>query len=85
VILDEASSRLDPLTETLIGRAVDLLIHGRTAIIIAHHLETIQKTDQILILDNGSVDEYGERKSLMNDPFSKFSRLLQIGLEEVLV
>jgi ATP-binding cassette subfamily B protein/ATP-binding cassette subfamily C protein len=47
VILDEASSRLDPNTETLIERAVDRLLEGRTGIIIAHRLATVQRADQI--------------------------------------
>ncbi len=85
VVLDEASSRLDPATETLIEHAVERLVQGRTAIIIAHHLKTVQKTDQILILEDGFMKEYGERISLMNDPSSRFSKLLQMGLEEVLV
>ncbi|HET6316431.1 MAG TPA: ABC transporter ATP-binding protein, partial [Chloroflexota bacterium] len=51
VILDEASSRLDPATERLIERAVDKLLRGRTGIIIAHRLATVQRADEILILD----------------------------------
>ena len=85
VVLDEASSRLDPATETLIENAVDRLIHGRTAIIIAHHLETLQKTDEIMILEDGSILEYGDRICLMNDPNSKISTLLKMGLDEVLI
>lgn len=85
VILDEASSRLDPATEQLIERAVDKLLCNRTGIIIAHHLATIQRTDDILILENGRVLEYGERVLLAQNPNSRFYRLLQTGLEEVLV
>jgi ABC-type multidrug transport system fused ATPase/permease subunit len=85
VILDEASSRLDPATEQLIERAVDRLLEGRTAIIIAHRLGTIHRTDEIMILDNGSVAEYGDRDILSADPRSRFYGLLETGLEEVLV
>ena len=84
VILDEASSRLDPATEQLIERAVDRLLKDRTAIIIAHRLGTIQRTDEIMILDAGKVTEYGQRKMLAEDPHSRFYGLLQTGLEEVL-
>ncbi|MDP8909727.1 MAG: ABC transporter ATP-binding protein/permease, partial [Chloroflexota bacterium] len=84
VILDEASSRLDPATEQLIERAVDRLLARRTAIIIAHRLHTVHRADQILILQDGRVDEYGPYAALVNDPGSHFSRLLRTGLEEVL-
>ena len=53
VILDEASSRLDPATEQLIERAIDRLLRGRTAIIIAHRLGTVQRADEIMILEDG--------------------------------
>jgi len=84
VILDEASSRLDPLTETLMEQAVDRLFAGRTGILIAHRLQTVQRSDDILILENGCVVEAGERNALASDLGSRFSSLLQTGLEEVL-
>ncbi len=84
VILDEASSRLDPATEQLMEQALNKLLDGRTAIIIAHRLETVQRADDILILENGRILEYGPRQQLAADPDSHFSHLLQIGLEEVL-
>jgi ATP-binding cassette subfamily B protein len=86
VILDEASSRLDPATETRLERAVDRLFHAprRTGIIIAHRLRTVQRADDILILENGRVIEYGPREELARDPRSRFYSLLQTGLEEVL-
>lgn len=79
VILDEASSRLDPTTEALIERAVDRLLGKRTGIIIAHRLETVRRADQILILEQGRVVEYGDRIDLACDARSNFSRLLQAG------
>ncbi len=85
VVLDEASSRLDPATEHLLERAIDRLLAGRTAIIIAHRLRTVQRADDILILENGRVLEYGPRAALAQDPASRFARLLQTGLEEALV
>jgi ABC-type multidrug transport system fused ATPase/permease subunit len=84
VILDEASSRLDPATETLIERAVDRLLANRTGIIIAHRLSTVQRADDILILDGGRRREWGPRIALAADPDSRFSALLRAGLEEVL-
>ncbi len=84
VILDEASSRLDPATEQLIERAVDRLLKDRTAIIIAHRLRTVERADDILILDSGKVLEYGQREALERDAKSHYYQLLQTGLEEVL-
>jgi ABC-type multidrug transport system fused ATPase/permease subunit len=84
VILDEASSRLDPATEQLIERAVDKLLRGRTGIIIAHRLPTVQRADEIMILDNGEVLEHGPRAVLAVNPASRFYALLRTGLEELL-
>ena len=84
VVLDEASSRLDPATEVLIERAVDHLLEDRTGIIIAHRLHTVTRSDDILVLEDGRVVEFGERMDLMADPESRFSRLLATGMEEVL-
>jgi ATP-binding cassette, subfamily B, bacterial len=84
VILDEASSRLDPATETLMERAVDRLFAKRTGVVIAHRLKTVQRADDILILEKGCVVEYGSRVALMNDSTSRFYDLLQTGLEEAL-
>jgi ABC-type multidrug transport system fused ATPase/permease subunit len=83
VILDEASSRLDPLTEGLVEKAIAKLFHNRTALVIAHRLATIQHVDDILIIEDGRVIEYGPRVALMNDPGSHFTGLLRTGLEEV--
>lgn len=84
IILDEASARLDPATEAHIERAVDRLLEGRTGIVIAHRLRTVQRADHILILENGRILEYGERERLAADSNSRFYHLLQTGLEEVL-
>ncbi|MCC6569536.1 MAG: ABC transporter ATP-binding protein, partial [Anaerolineales bacterium] len=84
VILDEASSRLDPATEAKLENAIDKLLKDRTAIIIAHKLDTIQRADDILILERGNVLEYGNRKQLASDSTSRFYQLLQTGMEEVL-
>jgi ABC-type multidrug transport system fused ATPase/permease subunit len=83
VIFDEASSRLDPATERLIERDVSSILAGRTGIVIAHRLATIQRADDILILEDGRIREYGPRDALAADPQSRFSHLLRVGLEEV--
>jgi ABC-type multidrug transport system fused ATPase/permease subunit len=77
VVLDEASSRLDPLTEKLLERGMERLFTGRSGIIIAHRLETLQHVDDILVLEHGTVVEAGRREDLANDPNSRFSHLLR--------
>ena len=84
VVLDEASSRLDPVTERHVERAIDALLANRTAIVIAHRLATVDRCDEILILEDGRVAEYGSRAALASDPGSRFAQLLRIGLEPVL-
>ena len=84
VILDEASSRLDPATEQKLERAMDKLLEGRTAIIIAHKLNTLHRANDVLILEKGNAIEYGDRVQLASDTTSRFHQLLQTGMEEVL-
>jgi ABC-type multidrug transport system fused ATPase/permease subunit len=84
VILDEASSRLDPVTEKRVQKATDALLENRTGIIIAHRLRTVEQVDQIMIIEGGQILESGEYTSLSTDPASQFYQLLQTGLEEVL-
>ena len=84
IILDEASSRLDPATERLLERAIDTLLQNRTAIIIAHRLSTVHRADEIMILEEGRIREYGEYENLAANPNSILFSLLRTGLEEVL-
>jgi len=83
VILDEASSRLDPATEAVLEDAVDMLLSGRTGIVIAHRLATLERCDVICVLDHGRIIEYGRREALAADPHSWFGRLLRTGLDLV--
>ena len=85
IILDEPSSRLDPVTEQQIDRAVQKLLHNRTGIIIAHRLGTVERVNEIMILEDGEIREYGDREHLVQNPNSRFSQLLKTGLEEVIV
>ena len=84
MILDEASSRLDPATEQRIERAIDKLLKNRSALIIAHRLGTVQRADTIMILEDGRIVESGQREWLAQDSESRFAGLLRTGLEEVL-
>ena len=81
VILDEASSRLDPATERLVEAAVDRLLEHRTAIVIAHRLHTVERADDVLVLEGGRVVEYGPRARLGADAGSRYGRLLRTGAE----
>ncbi|MBT9133977.1 MAG: putative ABC transporter ATP-binding protein [Firmicutes bacterium] len=85
VVLDEASAKLDPITEALISRALKRLLTERTGLVIAHRLATLEEVDYLLLLDKGQVIEFGTRERLASDPDSQYSRLRQLGLEEVLV
>jgi ABC-type multidrug transport system fused ATPase/permease subunit len=85
VLLDEASSRLDPATEQVIERAIIRLLQKRTGIIIAHRLAAVQRADYILVLNDGHVVEFGKREALQEDSTSHFTQLLtaQQNLQEV--
>ena len=84
VILDEASAHLDPGTEKLIEGAITHLLRDRTGIVIAHRLATVQRADDILILEQGRIQEIGARVELLRDPGSRFTQLLRVGMDEVL-
>lgn len=77
VVLDEAASRLDPATEQRIETAIDRLLTGRTAVLIAHRLSSLSRVDKIAVVDDGKVVEHGPREALAGDPGSRFARLLQ--------
>ncbi|MGW2160690.1 ABC transporter ATP-binding protein [Nonomuraea sp. NPDC001699] len=76
VILDEASSRLDPATERHVEDGVRRLLDGRTGVLIAHRLSSLAHVDKVAVLDGGKLVEYGRRADLAADPHSRFGRLL---------
>ena len=65
LVLDEATSSIDSNSEELIQQATEKLTEGRTSIIIAHRLATIQNADQIIVMDNGMIVEKGTHDSLL--------------------
>ncbi|MDQ4133083.1 MAG: ABC transporter ATP-binding protein/permease [Actinomycetota bacterium] len=77
VVLDEASSRLDPETEERITAATDALLRGRTALIVAHRLATLDHVDEIVVVEQGEIVEHGRRCQLVQDPASRYARLLR--------
>jgi len=88
VLLDEASSRIDPDTEARVTHAIDRLLDGRTAVVIAHRLSTVERLDEILVLDGGRIAEHGPTEALRSDPDSRYSQLIAVGatqsLDEIL-
>ena len=66
LILDEATSHLDAISETAVRDAVDRLMEGRTTVVIAHRLSTIRNADNILVLDEGKVVEQGTHDQLLS-------------------
>jgi ATP-binding cassette subfamily B protein len=75
LILDEATSSLDSISEDYIQKALQELMKGRTTITIAHRLSTIQKADRILVFDQGKIIEQGSHKALMANPHSRYKAL----------
>ena len=82
ILFDEFSSRLDPATELSLRSAVDRLLAGRTAIIVAHRLETVQRVDEILVLDQGRIQEHGRREDLLKNRLSHYAQLLEVDRSE---
>jgi ATP-binding cassette subfamily B protein len=67
VVLDEATSAIDTVTEARLQRALEALLRGRTAFIVAHRLSTIRKADLVLVLDQGRIVERGTHESLLRE------------------
>ncbi|HEX3089154.1 MAG TPA: ABC transporter ATP-binding protein [Ilumatobacteraceae bacterium] len=83
VVLDEATARIDPVTEALLEAAIARLTFGRTTLIIAHRLSTLRFVDEIVVLDHGRVIEHGDRSDLADDLDSRYRHLLDLAHDEV--
>jgi ATP-binding cassette, subfamily B, multidrug efflux pump len=77
LVLDEATSSIDPETESVIQYAIEKLIDRRTSIIIAHRLSTIRHAHHILVLDKGEVLEYGNHEALLGNEGGKYRELYE--------
>ncbi|CAF1320387.1 unnamed protein product [Rotaria sp. Silwood1] len=77
LLLDEATSALDNISDKIVQDALDRACKGRTTIVIAHRLSTIQNTNQIYVLDNGSVIEQGTHETLMAEEGGKYQSMVK--------
>jgi ATP-binding cassette subfamily B protein len=75
LILDEATSSLDSESEALIQQAMDRLMAGRTAIVIAHRLSTVRTMDRILVFEHGRIVEEGSHEALLHRSHGHYRRL----------
>ncbi len=81
LVLDEATSSVDPYTELVIQEALEKLLANRTSIIIAHRLSTIRNADRIAVIDHGEIIELGSHKELL-EKGDLYSRLYQLQFRE---
>ena len=82
VVLDEATARVDPVTEARLQTAIRALMRGRTTLVIAHRLSTLRDVDDIAVFERGLVVENGPRAALAEDTGSRFHRLLSLALDD---
>lgn len=78
LILDEATSSVDSYSEQLIQDATDKITEGRTSIVIAHRLATIQQADKIIVMDSGEIVEIGTHKSLLEKESGYYKNLYEV-------
>jgi ABC-type multidrug transport system fused ATPase/permease subunit len=81
LVLDEATARVDPVTERRLEAGVAELMAGRTTFVIAHRLSTLRRVDEIVVFDRGRIVEHGDRAALVDRGDSRFRRLLELALE----
>ncbi|MDX1530517.1 MAG: ATP-binding cassette domain-containing protein, partial [Rhodothermales bacterium] len=78
IVLDEATSSVDTETEEMVQRALDTLMEGRSALVVAHRLSTIQHADQILVMHKGQIRERGTHQDLLARPEGLYRRLYEL-------
>src|SRR5690606_16583265 len=82
LVLDEATSSLDPGTELLVERAMSRLMHGRTVVVIAHRLSTAERSDRVGVVHDGRLVELGSHAELVRaeGPYAALHRTWTSGL-----
>jgi ATP-binding cassette subfamily B protein len=75
LVLDEATSAVDPATEVRLQRALDAVTRGRTTVAIAHRLSTAEAADEVIVFDRGRVVQRGSHEDLVTDVDSVYARL----------
>lgn len=78
VLLDEATASLDVENETKVQGALSRLLRGKTVLVIAHRMRTVEAADRIVVLSEGHVAEQGKPEELLSDPGSMFSRMVRL-------
>jgi ABC-type multidrug transport system fused ATPase/permease subunit len=82
LVLDEATSAVDPATEVRLQRTLDAVTRGRTTIAIAHRLSTAQAADEVIVVDAGRVVQRGTHATLLAEADSVYARLYASWLEQ---
>ncbi len=77
LVLDEATSAVDPALEMRINRALEKLMSGRTSVTIAHRLTTAEAADDVIVIDAGRIVQRGPNRTLMAQPGTPYDRLYQ--------
>ena len=83
IILDEATSSLDSISESLIQSALNAVMQNRTSIVIAHRLSTVIAADKIMVIENGEITETGTHSELINTSV-KYRQLYETQFKKVI-
>ena len=85
LILDEATSSIDSETEALVNKASEKMMKGRTSIVIAHRLATIQHADTILVMHKGEIREKGSHQELLKQEKGLYKKLYELQYKDQVV